>query len=242
MTDTQAQPFPGPLRYHAVRLFLAFVAGAYVRFRYEGVDRLPDEPYILCFNHPSWLDPIVLAASWPDRRRRLFIFGPREWDMSRGWRNHLIIWTRRGVHFKPHAADVLDATRRAAAVLRAGGVLAVAGEGRLSDLETEARPLEPGVAHFAQLSGATILPLAIVGTRWVRFGGTIRFRIGRPIRPDSVARGRAGVQELTRQIQDELAVLLAGTRGTPVPGPFGRWLSELFNDRSWPPEEGGPGD
>jgi 1-acyl-sn-glycerol-3-phosphate acyltransferase len=229
---------PGPAKYHLVRLFLKVVAGAYVRIRYEGVERIPDEPYIICINHPSWLDPIVLAASWPDRRRRLFIFGPRERDMSVGWRNHLIMWTGRSVHFKPAGADVLDATRRATAVLRAGGVLVVAGEGRLSDLESEARPIEPGVAHFAMMSGATILPTAIVGTRWVHLGGTIRLRIGAPIRLRGVASGRAGVRELTQQIEAQLAELLAGVQESRPPGPFGRWLSEAFNDRPWLTEAG----
>ena len=229
---------PGAAKYHLVRLVLRAIAGAYVRIRYEGAQRIPDEPYIICFNHPSWLDPIVLAASWPDARRRLFIFGPRERDMSIGWRNHVIIWTGRSVSFKPAGADVLDATRRATAVLRTGGLLAVAGEGRLSDRESEARPIETGVAHFAMLSGATILPTAIIGTRWVHFGGTIRLRIGTPIRMSGISSGRTGARAVTEQIQAQLAELLAGVKDSDPPGPFGRWLSEAFNDRPWLTEPG----
>jgi 1-acyl-sn-glycerol-3-phosphate acyltransferase len=216
-----------------VRIVLKVIAGAYVRIRYEGADHMPDEPYIICINHPSWLDPIVLAASWPDRRRRLFIFGPRERDMSVGWRNHLITWTGRGVPFMPAGADVLDATRRATAVLRAGGLLVVAGEGRLSDLESKARPIETGVAHFAMMSGATILPTAVIGTRWVHFGSTIHLRIGTPIRISGVAPGRAGARELTDRIEAQLAELLAGVHESEPPGRFGRWLSGAFNDRPW---------
>ena len=224
---------PGPAKYHLVRLVLKVIAGAYLRIRYEGVEHIPDEPYIICINHPSWVDPIVLAASWPDRRRRLFIFGPRERDMSVGWRNHLIMWTGRGVHFKPAGADVLDATRRATAVLRAGGLLVVAGEGRLSDRESEALPIETGVAHFAMLSGATILPTAIIGTRWVHFGGTIRLRVGTPIRVGGVASGHTGARELTDRIEVQLAELLSGVQESEPPGRFGRWLSDAFNDRPW---------
>ena len=185
-------PAPGPLRYHAVRLFLWALTHAYVRFRVEGRDNIPDEPYILCINHPSWLDPIVLAAAWPDKRR-LSIFGPRELDMSTGIRNHLITWTRRGVPFQPGGTDILDATRRATAVLRRGDLLVVAGEGRLSDEENRILPLETGVAHFAIQAGVPVLPTAVIGTRWVAFGRTVRFpdRHGRLSAGFGTARGRA---------------------------------------------------
>lgn len=235
--DAGGPPAPGPLRYHLVRLVLSVLARSYVRFRFEGVERLPDEPYILCVNHPSWLDPIVLAAAWPDRRR-LSIFGPREPDMSIGARNRVITWTRRGVPFKPKGADVLDATRRAAAVLRRGDLLVVAGEGRLSDEENRILPLESGVAHFAMLARVPVVPTAILGTRWVRFGGTVRFRIGEPIRVDDAALGRTSAAALTERIQERLQGLLDGVQPSQPPGPVGRWLSELFNDRPWLVQDG----
>src|SRR6185503_17983862 len=103
---SHAPPAPSPVRYHAVRLVLWALTHAYVHFRVEGRENIPDEPYILCINHPSWLDPIVLAAAWPDKRR-LSIFGPREVDMSTGIRNHVITWTRRGVPFQPGGTDIL---------------------------------------------------------------------------------------------------------------------------------------
>ena len=68
---TNLQPAPSPLRYHAVRLVLKVVLSAYVRTSVTGAERIPaDGPYIICFNHPSWLDPLFFAASWPDRRAR----------------------------------------------------------------------------------------------------------------------------------------------------------------------------
>lgn len=225
-------PSPSPFRYHGVRLFLAALARSYVRFRFEGLAKLPDEAYILCINHPSWLDPIVLAAVWPDRRR-LSIFGPRERDMNVGLRNWLITWTRRGVPFKPGGVDILDATRRAAAVLGRGDLLVVAGEGRLSDEENRILPLESGVAHFAMLAKVPVVPCAVIGTRWVRFGGTIRFRVGDPIRAADVGGGRGGAAAMTERIQVSLQALLEDVEPVEPPGPFGRWLSELFNDRPW---------
>ena len=176
-----------------------------MRIRVEGAERLPAEgPYIICFNHPSWLDPIVLGCVLAGPQRRLFIFGPRETDMRVGWRNKLITWTGRGVPFKPHGADIKDATRRAVAVLRGGDCLAIAGEGRLSDREGELLPLETGLAHFAQMSRAAMVPTAVIGTRWVHFGKTIRVVIGEPVAHDGFPRGHDGARAMTAAVETGL--------------------------------------
>ncbi|MEA2026242.1 MAG: hypothetical protein U9O18_06095, partial [Chloroflexota bacterium] len=72
-----SQDPPGPIRYHTVRLVLKSVVSAYVRTSVVGAERIPERgPYIICFNHPSWLDPVFFAATWPDRERYLYVFGP----------------------------------------------------------------------------------------------------------------------------------------------------------------------
>lgn len=225
---------PGAIRYHAVRLVLKGILSAYVRSSVEGTQRLPATgPYIICFNHPSWLDPVFLAATWPDRERRLYIFGPREQDMGQGWRNHLITWTRRGVPLKPGAQDVIDVTRRAVTVLRMGACLAVAGEGRLSDLEGHILPLETGLAHFARLADAPIVPTAVIGTRWIHFGSRVRIHVGEPVYPAGFGRGKTGAAAMTAVVQERLGALLEGVVEREPPGWFGRTVSEAFNDRAW---------
>jgi 1-acyl-sn-glycerol-3-phosphate acyltransferase len=225
---------PGPARYHLVRLFLKVMTAAYVRTRVTGAERLPPAgAYIVCFNHPSWLDPVFFAAWWPDRERRLFVFGPREQDMSRGIRNALITWTGRGVPFKPGAQDVVDTTRRAVAVLASGACLIIAGEGRLSDHEGRILPLETGLAHFSRLSGAPIVPAAIIGSRWIHLGSRVHIRIGDAVAPSDFGGGRAGARAMTDEVQQRLQALLAGVEDREPPGWLGRTISEAFNDRPW---------
>lgn len=219
--------------YHGVRLFLRLVTGAYVRVSVEGAERLPrGTGYIVAFNHPSWLDPLFIAGWWPDRSRPVYIFGPREQDMSVGFRNRLITWTGRGVPFQPGGADALDATRRSLAVLRAGGMLAIAGEGRLSDHEGDPLPFEPGVGHFAQLARVPVVPLSVDGTRWVHLRSHVRLVIGEPIDPADY-RGRAAAAALSEAVRDRVAAGLTGVADRPRPGALGAWVSELFNDRPW---------
>jgi 1-acyl-sn-glycerol-3-phosphate acyltransferase len=229
-----AQPVPGPIRYHALRLALKAIVCAYTSVHVEGRGSIPDSgAYLVCFNHPSWLDPPYLAAAWPDSERRLYIFGPREEDIDRGLRNRLIRWTRRGVHFKPGGADALDATRRSLAVLRAGDCLAVAGEGRLSDHEGSILPLETGVAHLARLADVPVLPTAIIGTRWISFRSRVVIRIGTPVVPSDFPAGKSGLERMTATMQATLEGMLAGVSDRDPPGLLGRAISEAFNDRPW---------
>jgi 1-acyl-sn-glycerol-3-phosphate acyltransferase len=234
--DPRLNIFWRRLKDAAVRGVLRGAIGAYLRVRVHGAERLPSSAYIACINHPSWSDPLLMVAYWPDTSRRLWIFGPRERDISVGRRNALIRWTGRGVAFQPGGTDIVDVTRRATGVLRAGGILVIAGEGRLSDREGELLPLEPGLGRFALIAGVPIVPVAISGTRWLRFGKTIRISIGAPIDIAGVGRGRLAAAELTARVEESLRALLDGLAPHDDRMPdrrFGRWLSEAFNERPW---------
>ncbi len=231
---TTSQDPPGPIRHQAVRLILKVAVSAYVRTSVVGAERIPERgPYIICFNHPSWLDPVFFAAVWPDRDRLLYVFGPREQDMTTGIRNHVINWTRRGVPFKPGAQDVIDVTRRAIAVLKSGACIAIAGEGRLSDHEGEILPLETGLAHFARLGKAPIVPAAIVGSRWIHFGSRVSIRVGEAVYSGEFGGGKPGARAMTDVVQQRLQALLEGVEDRDPPGWLGRTISEAFNDRPW---------
>lgn len=216
--------------YLATRLVVGAVTRAYLRFRVEGADRLPSAPYLLCFNHQNWADPFVLLAVLP-WRPRIFFFGPREEDMNRGWRNSIMRWTGTPVPYRPAKDDLVGATRRVQALFDAGNMLAIAGEGRIHAGEAELLPLSEGAAFFALRSGVPIVPCAINGTSWLCLGRTVRVRFGRPIpsegRPTQVA-----VQALTGRAWTELHALCQDYPDPPVPGRFGRWLTDVFNE--WP--------
>jgi len=157
---------PGRLKRYFIRYSLRVVLGAYLRVRVENAELVPArETLLVNFSHPNWVDPLVILAHWPDRRR-VFIFGPRERDMRVGGRNRLIRWSGMAVPFKPSARDLIDTTKRAMSALRLG-TLVVAGEGRLSDEEGAIVPLEEGPAYLALRAQVPIVPLAVIGT-WAR--------------------------------------------------------------------------
>ena len=203
---------------------------AYLRVQLLDRDRLPAGPAIYCFNHLGWADPFVLMAVLPFRPR-LYFFGPKEEDMRVGGRNRIMGWTGTPIPYKPGKSDLLAATRRVSAVVAAGGVVAIAGEGRIHASESELWPLSDGPAYFALRNSIPIVPIAINGTSWLHFGGRVVVRVGEPLlageRPSQEA-----VAALTQRVWEALHDLVRDAPDVPIPGRAGRWLTERFND--WP--------
>ncbi len=221
---------PSRVRYWLVSAFLWLVVRVYLRLRVEGLDRLPDGPSMLCFNHQSWADPFVVVAALPARPDIMF-FGPREADMGVGRKNRLIRWTQRDVPFRPDKTGLLAVARRVHAIFERGDRLAIAPEGRIHAGERVVLPLDEGVAFFALRAGVPIIPIGITGVAWLRFGGTVRVRVGDPILPAGRPT-KENVREMTEATRASLLALVADGRDREPPGRFGRWLTEAFQD--WP--------
>jgi HAD superfamily hydrolase (TIGR01509 family) len=223
-------PFRQTIRAWASRIVSWVVVRSYLRLRLEGRQRLPRTPAIYCFNHLNWVDPFLLMAALP-MRPRLTFFGPKEEDMSVGGRNRLMTWTGATIPYRPGKNDLIEATRRVRAVIAAGGVIAIAGEGRIQPFESELRPLNEGAAYFALREQVPLVPIAIHGTSWLGFGRRVRVEIGEPLAP--VGRpNRENVDALTARCWAALHELVRDEPERPRPGPIGRRITEQFND--WP--------
>lgn len=221
------------IRYWLTRTIISLGVRCYLRVTPpSGLDRLPPAPFVLCFNHLNWVDPFVVLTVWP-QEPKLYIYGPKEADMHRGWRNRLITWTGMAVPFNPAKTNLLASTRRATAVLEAGRVLAIAGEGRLSEREDVVMPIHEGAAFLAIRAGVPIVPLAINGTRWLSFGRSVRVRLAEPIPTAGLRADRATLEATTARLHAALSELVRDYPTGPAPGRVGRWLTDLFNERPW---------
>ena len=237
MTNVKGQTSPGRIRalrltarYWLTRIVVSCLVRAYMRVRLDGRQRLPGGPAIYCFNHLSWADPFMLLATLPGAPR-LFFFGPKEEDMSAGSRNRLMTWSGIAIPYKPAKMDLRDSTRRVEQVLAAGGGVAIAGEGRIHALERDLLPLSKGPAYFALRAGVPIVPVAINGTSWLRFGGRVTVTVGEAI-PVEGRPTREAVDALTARTWSALYAMVADAPEVAQPGRVGRWLTEVFND--WP--------
>jgi 1-acyl-sn-glycerol-3-phosphate acyltransferase len=227
---------PGRFRYWVTTAFLWLAVRVYLRLRVEGLERLPPGPAMLCFNHQSWADPFVVVAALPPRPDIVF-FGPKEADMRVGRKNRLIRWSQRDIPFRPDKRGLVEVARRVQAVFERGDRLAIAPEGRIHAGERVVLPLDEGVAFFALRSGIPIVPIGITGVSWLRFGGTVRVRIGDPI-PPTGRPTREHVVRMTEATHRALLGLVADGRDREPPGRFGRWFTEAFQD--WPEGERPP--
>jgi len=223
-------PWRRTVRYWVSRIVVSILTRGYLRVRLADGAQLPSGAAIYCFNHMSWADPFVLMALLP-YRPRLWFFGPKEEDMHVGGRNRVMTWTGTAIPYKPGKNDLLEATRRVGAVVASGGVVAIAGEGRIHARESELLPVNEGAAYFAMRSGVPLVPVAIRGTSWLRFGGRVSVRVGEAI-PLEGRPTRAALTEATAELQAALLALVVDAPDVPPPGRVGRWVTERFND--WP--------
>jgi 1-acyl-sn-glycerol-3-phosphate acyltransferase len=219
------------LRYHLARVVVAIIARSILRLRLEGREHLVDGPAMYCFNHLNWADPPLLLAAFPSSVR-LYFYGPKEETLQRGARNRIMWWAGIAVPFKPGKDDLMTSVKRAQAVFASGASLAIAGEGAIHVHEGDLLPLHEGAAYLALRAGVPIVPVAITGTSWMGFGRLVRVRVGIPI-PTEQRPTHDAIEAYTWRTWHALRAMVADDRDPPIPGRFGRWLTDVFND--WGP-------
>ncbi|BBY38529.1 acyl-CoA synthetase [Mycobacterium mantenii] len=165
----------------AARLLARFTGTA---ITVRGLDHLPRGTSIVVANHPSWIDPLVLASVMPQS----FRFVAAEVLEHQGLNGFVL--KRLGQHFvERHEREhgVAD-TGRLTTLVRAGQSLVIFPEGRLARAPG-LRPFRMGAFAVAARSGVPVVPVAIRGTRTIlrpehHFPrrGAVDITVGEPIR------------------------------------------------------------
>jgi 1-acyl-sn-glycerol-3-phosphate acyltransferase len=203
----------------------------YFRIEIVGAERLGHGPAVYCFNHLSWMDPLIMLAIFPTQPR-LHFYGPKQPNLRKGGRNRFMWWLGLCVPFSPHKNDLLTSVKWVQAVFDTGGALAISGEGTIHVHEGDLLPFEEGPAYFALRGGVPLVPVAITGTSWARFRGVVRVRIGEPI-PTGERPTRQAIANLTARAWHAIRAMVDGDRDLEPPSRLGRWITDLFND--WGP-------
>jgi 1-acyl-sn-glycerol-3-phosphate acyltransferase len=224
-------PFQRWFRNWFSRTVSKLIIRTWFRVEVVGAERFQRGPAVYCFNHLSWLDPLLLMASLP-KEPRIYFYGPKQENLRSGRRNRFMWWTDVPIPFSPLKDDLLTSVKWVQAVFDSGAVLAISGEGTIHLHEGDLLAFEDGPAYFALRGGVPLVPVAITGTSWVRWRGRIRLRIGEPIatgeRPT-----RAAIAHYRAVAWHAIRAMVDGDRDQPPPSRFSRWLTDIFND--WGP-------
>lgn len=164
-----------PWLYRFARFICWVILRAVWRMKSYGAENVPaDGPVIVAANHVSYLDPVVLGCGIKRpltylAKKELFsipVLGP--------------LITGLGAYPLDRQVGGVAAVRAALRVLKEGRCVGIFPEGT-RNLDGGA-PEKGGAALLASLSGATLVPAAIMGTRDARRLRQIRVVYGEPLR------------------------------------------------------------
>jgi len=148
-------------RFYRVCRAVAWVAlRVLYRVRVEGAVNIPIEgPVILCGNHISYIDPVLVACASP---RQVRFMAKKELYKSRILRWFL---SRIGAFPVDRGAADITAMRTAFGILKEGGALGIFPEGtRVRGVKTEANTgMESGVAMIVARAPTPVVPMRVMG-------------------------------------------------------------------------------
>jgi len=187
--------------------------------RIRGLDNLPEQgPYLICSNHQSYIDPLVLAGALPWRLfRDTFALGTSD-IFGKGFMRRLARWIR--VVVLDPDANLVPAMRAGAFGLSQGRILVLYPEGERTN-DGSPRLFRKGAAILSIHAQAPIVPVAIEGfyEAWPRHKKfpkftDLRLVIGKPIQPPPVSEAsEAAYERLTAELKSRVVAMWQDLRG-----------------------------
>lgn len=176
----------------------------------RGLENLPEKgPFLLCSNHQSYVDPMVMAGALPwNLFRDCFAVGTSE-IFGQGFMRRLARWLR--VVVLDPDANLVPAMRAGAFGLANGRILVLYPEGERSDDGTP-RIFRKGAAILSIHTQAPIVPIAIEGfyEAWPRHKKFPKFAnlqlvFGKPIQPPPLrVASEAAYERLTSDLKSRV--------------------------------------
>ncbi|NLM45635.1 MAG: 1-acyl-sn-glycerol-3-phosphate acyltransferase [Firmicutes bacterium] len=194
--------------YRFVRRLFLLIFSVFFRWQVEGRENIPQEgPFILCANHISWLDPILLGCL----TGRVVRFMAKE-ELFQRPLSRIIV---KGLHAFPVRRQAADrrAIKTALSILASGQGIGIFPEGTRSKTKEMLPPLR-GVGLLAVKSEAPVIPVAICGP--YRLLRPLRVMIGKPLLFPEYYGGKSRseqLEEVAADIMEEIARLHRSQKG-----------------------------
>jgi len=198
--------------------FVQLIALDLFHLKVKGLENLPEKgPYLLCSNHQSYFDPVVMGALLPWRLfRNTFALGTSD-IFGEGFMRRLARWVR--VVVLDPDANLVPAMKAGAYGLRQGRILVLYPEGERSD-SGKPTVFRKGAAILSIHEQAPIVPVAIEGfyDSWPRHQkfpklANLRLVFGKPILPPPVSEAsEAAYEKLTAELKARVVEMWQGLR------------------------------
>jgi long-chain acyl-CoA synthetase len=185
----------------------------------RGLENLPEKgPYLICSNHQSYLDPLVMAGAMPWRLfRDTYALGTSD-IFGKGFMRRLARWLRVAV-LDPDA-NLVPAMRAGAFGLSQGHIMVLYPEGERTN-DGSPRVFRKGAAILSIHAQAPIVPVAIEGfyKAWPRHKKFPKFTdlelvFGKPIQPPPRNEAsEAAYERLTSELKSTVVGMWQELRG-----------------------------
>lgn len=201
--------------FHVAYYVVGFLLGILHPVRVEGLENLPRSGALLCPNHSSNWDPVLVALKLPVDYR-LHIMAKEQL-----FRNRLFGWVLRQVGAFPvkRGGTDIQSVRTAIQSIRSGDNLLIFPEGTVirngvGVLDGKPANAKSGVAVIGVRAGATMVPVFVDGKK--RPFRRTRIIFGKPYTP--VYTGRHGTADEMQKAADEILAAAYALGGQSVGG------------------------
>jgi long-chain acyl-CoA synthetase len=204
----------------------------------RGLENLPEKgPYLICSNHQSYIDPLVLAAALPWRLfRDTFALGTSD-IFGKGFMRRLARWVR--VVVLDPDANLMPAMRAGAFGLKQGRILILYPEGERTN-DGNPTIFRKGAAILSIHAQAPIVPVAIEGfyEAWPRHKKFPKFTnlqlvFGKPIQPAPLSEAsEAAYERLTSELKSRVVAMWQELREKELRGKNSRGPEENSKSES----------
>ncbi|MFF3908771.1 lysophospholipid acyltransferase family protein [Streptomyces sp. NPDC001848] len=206
----------GPLsRFALIKAVLGPIMRLMFRPQVEGAEHIPaDGPVIMAGNHLTFIDSIVLPLV---TKRQVVFIGKDEYVTGKGLKGRLMAWFFTGVGMIPvdrdGASGGVAALMTGRRVLEEGKVFGIYPEGTRSPDGRLYRG-RTGIARLTLMTGAPVVPFAMIGTDKLQPGGRgmprpgrVTVRFGQPMefsRYEGMDRDRYVLRAVTDSVMAEV--------------------------------------
>ncbi|HYP39307.1 MAG TPA: lysophospholipid acyltransferase family protein [Chloroflexia bacterium] len=219
---------PVKWRIRLLRVVFRTIFQLIFRIQVSGLANVPRTQVIICPNHLSWADSLLVLLFFPVQPR-IYALARYDEAYKTAFRRWILGIVEVVVPLKER--ESVQALRTMTDILERGGSLLIFPEGAVAgSQEGSLLPLQHGASHLSLSSGVPILPVGITGTREMWLRRTLTMRVGRPIDLAQFSEGnrRARTLALTTRLEEDLLKLLPGDHERPRIKLLRKWLSEKF--------------